>query len=227
MRNLQRRVRRDHRRDIARDPVETVDRLEFEAARRHQLHADTDAEERLAAANHLLFQRLDHTGQRREAALTIGEGADAGQDDARRRAHRLGIAGDRDVGIEAGLARRALQRLRRRAQIAGAVIDDGNDHFSGIPRSNVPNKKQKFCTSPYSLPTWAYSGQPAGRSRISRNVRPGVRTSRSFTTFTESTPKGASCRGFVAHGLRITLIERWARSQAERRSVESTALTRV
>ena len=44
--NLQRRVGRPDRRDVAGNPVEPGDDLVFEAARRHQLHADANAEER-------------------------------------------------------------------------------------------------------------------------------------------------------------------------------------
>ena len=41
---------------------------------------------------------------------------------------RVGIAGHDDRLVEAGLARGALEGLRRRVQIAGAVIDDGDAH---------------------------------------------------------------------------------------------------
>ncbi len=96
---------------------------EFEPARRHQLHADADAEKGPRFADDRLFQRRAHAGHGHEPALAIGEGADAGQHDAVGRGHHLGVAGHLDVGRKPRLARRALERLRGRAQIARAVID--------------------------------------------------------------------------------------------------------
>ncbi len=51
------------------------------AALGHELHADADAEERLALLAHIVVQRLDHAGQRVEPAPAIGKGADARQHD--------------------------------------------------------------------------------------------------------------------------------------------------
>ena len=45
-----------------------------------------------------------------------------------RAAHLVGIAGDEDRLIVRGLARRTLERLRGRVQVARSVIDDGNRH---------------------------------------------------------------------------------------------------
>ena len=39
----------------------------FEPAGRHELHADADAEERLAAGDDLLLQRLAHAGNRHQS----------------------------------------------------------------------------------------------------------------------------------------------------------------
>ncbi len=61
---------------------------EFQPACRHQLHADADAEERLANLPTFL-QRLDHAGHSDQPAPAIGEGADARQHDALRPAHHI------------------------------------------------------------------------------------------------------------------------------------------
>ena len=55
--------------------------LELETAARHELHADADAEERPALDAHRVFQRLAHARHGFEAALAVGEGADARQHD--------------------------------------------------------------------------------------------------------------------------------------------------
>ena len=81
MRDLQRRVGRRDRDDLARYPAETRDRLEFAATRGHQLHADADAEKRPSPPDDRLAQRLFQSRHRGEAAAAIRERADAGQHD--------------------------------------------------------------------------------------------------------------------------------------------------
>ena len=98
------------------------------AARRHQLHADADAEERPRLFAHRFGHRLDHAVERIQSAAAIGEGADPGQHDAIGAEHGFGIAGHHDFSGTCHAARRALERLGGGVQIAGAVIDDGNAH---------------------------------------------------------------------------------------------------
>jgi hypothetical protein len=50
--------------DVACDPVEAVGRDVLLAARRHQLHADADAEERPRLVTHGFSHRLDHAVER-------------------------------------------------------------------------------------------------------------------------------------------------------------------
>ena len=69
----------------------------FAAALGHQLHADADAEKRLALAAHGFVERIDHARHRVEPAPAIGEGADARQHDAIRAPHRIGIVADDDL----------------------------------------------------------------------------------------------------------------------------------
>ena len=67
-----------------------------------------------------------------EPGAAIGIGADARQHDAVGGAHAIGVGGQLDLGRDAGFARGAFESLGRRAQIAGAVVDDGDTHcFSG------------------------------------------------------------------------------------------------
>ncbi len=132
VRDLQRRIGRRDLVDLAADPAEALGHHVFAAALGHELHADADAEERPALAAHRLLQRLDHAGHRIEPAPAIGEGADARQHDAVGAAHRVGIARHHDRLIVAALARRALERLGGRVQIARAVIDDRDAHVRNI-----------------------------------------------------------------------------------------------
>src|SRR4029077_20391903 len=112
--------------------------LVLAAALRHQLHADADAEERPAFLPHGFVQRLDHAGDRIEPAPAVGKRADAGQHDAISATHRVGIAGNDDRLIVPGLARGALERLRRRVQVARAVVDDRDRHGRGSGCGNSP-----------------------------------------------------------------------------------------
>ena len=137
VRDLQPRRRLD-RRDVAADPVEAGDRLVFEPARRHQLHADADAEERPSTLAHRVFQRVDHAGDSVEAAATIGEGADAGQHDVIGAGDEVGVAGHLDDAIEPRFARRALERLVGGVQVTRAVIDDGDGHRDPPASGNRP-----------------------------------------------------------------------------------------
>ena len=102
----------------------------FETARRQQLHADADSEEWTAARAHRFLERLDHAGDRVEAAPAIGERADAGQHDMIGARHRLGTRRHRHRAIEPGLPRGALERFVGRVQIARPVVDDGDVHLT-------------------------------------------------------------------------------------------------
>ncbi len=112
-----------------RDPAETFRHLMFEAARRHQLHADANAEKGLAFHLHRFGQRVDHAGDIGEAAFAIGKGADARQHDALGAAHSFGIAADADRHRKTRLARGTLESLMRGVQIARAIIDDDRAHL--------------------------------------------------------------------------------------------------
>ena len=111
---------------VAGDPAEPFGRLLLQPALGHELAADADAEERLAAPDHLLVQRLHHARHRVETAAAIGEGADARQHDAVGRRHDFRVRGDDDR--VARLARRALERLGGGVKVSRAVIDDGDAH---------------------------------------------------------------------------------------------------
>ena len=115
-------------RDVARDPVQAGDHLMLEAARRHQLRADADAQERPASLAHRLVHRLDHAGNAVESAAAVGECAHSRQHDMVGGEHILGARGDAHLATQAGLARGALEGFPRRVQIAGAIIDDGDAH---------------------------------------------------------------------------------------------------
>ena len=108
--------------------------LVFAPALGQELHADANAEERPALAPHRFLERLDHAGDGIEPAPAIGKGADAGQHDAIGARHHGRIARHHDRLTDAGVLRRALERLGGRMQIAGAVIDDGDAH-RGTPGS--------------------------------------------------------------------------------------------
>ncbi len=114
--------------DLAFDPAEARRHLMLVAALGHQLHADANAEERLALFGDAVGQRIDHAGNRFEPALAIGKRADARQHDALGFRHGVRIARHRNRLVVAALARRALERLGGRVQIARTVIDDGDAH---------------------------------------------------------------------------------------------------
>ena len=114
---------------VAGNPAEPVDGLLLQPALGHELAADANAEEGLSAPDHLLLQRLDHAGDRAEAAPAIGEGADARQHDPLGAGHHIGIGGHDDR--VAGVPRSALEGLCGGVQVARAVIDDGDAHRSG------------------------------------------------------------------------------------------------
>ncbi len=100
----------------------------LEAARRHELRADANAEERPASLAHRLVHRLDHAGNAVEPAAAVRERADARQHDMIGGEHLLGPSGDAHLTTQAGLARGALEGFPRRVQIAGAIVYDGDAH---------------------------------------------------------------------------------------------------
>src|ERR1700723_1620239 len=81
MRNLQSRIAWLDRRDVARNPVEASNHLMFEAARRHELRADANAEERSASLPHRLLHCIDHARNAIEPAAAVRKRANARQND--------------------------------------------------------------------------------------------------------------------------------------------------
>ena len=126
MRDLEAGPGRD-RHDLARDPAEARRWSRYSRPRvGHQLHADADAEERLAALDHRRAAGPRPCPARAvEAGAAVGEGADARQHDAVGRGDLARVGGDERRARPAPLSRAARsKRLGGRAQIARAVIDD-------------------------------------------------------------------------------------------------------
>src|SRR5271170_1293791 len=90
VRNLQARLARLDGRDIAGDPVQAGDDLVLEAARRHELSANANPEERPTPLANGLVQRLDHAGDTIKAATAVGESAYSRKHDTVGREHVLG-----------------------------------------------------------------------------------------------------------------------------------------
>jgi hypothetical protein len=93
----------------------------FFASLRHQLHANTDAKEGLAACPGRFLQRIDHARNGRERIHAMGKGANAGKDDPVCVAHGIGIG--RDINI---ICARRLQGIADRLKIASAIINEGD-----------------------------------------------------------------------------------------------------
>src|SRR5215468_11081438 len=138
MRDLQTWIRRRDAFDLARNPAQPRRDLVFAAALGHELHADANAEKRPAARAHAVVERLDHAADGVEPAPAIGEGADARQHHAVGAGDLLGFARHHDRLRQPFLARGALERFRRRMQIARAVIDDGDGHRGAPGCGNKP-----------------------------------------------------------------------------------------
>ncbi len=101
----------------------------FAAARRPSAACRRRCRRTAGPLAHRFVQRVDHAGHRVEAAPAIRRRRRRPAAPRGRRARdRVGIAGDHDRLIVPALARRALERLRGRVQIARAVIDDGDAH---------------------------------------------------------------------------------------------------
>lgn len=93
-----------------------------------KLHADADAEKRPPMIEHRALQRRHHPRQRVETAPAVAEGADTRQHDPVGGFHRARIAADDDRIAQSRLSDGALESLGRRAQVAGAIIDDDDVH---------------------------------------------------------------------------------------------------
>ena len=83
------------------------------------LHADADAEERALGLDRLQGDLVEPGRAQRFHAAT--EVADAGQHDARRLADEAGIGGESGIGAD------LLERLLGRAEVADAVVEDGDE----------------------------------------------------------------------------------------------------
>ena len=107
----------------------------LDAARGHELHADADAEEGLAALDHLALQGIDHARHAVEAGAAVGEGADARQHDAVGSGHVARARRHQHAVVRARLARGALEGFRGGAEVARSVIDDGDGHRGCVQRT--------------------------------------------------------------------------------------------
>jgi hypothetical protein len=90
-----------------------------------KLHADTDAEKRTTALSDGSRYGFDQAGYGGKSGHAIGERADTRQHEPIGACNRLRIRGDDNVDALAALGGGAGERAFRRAQIAGAVIDEG------------------------------------------------------------------------------------------------------
>ena len=131
--DLERRVVGGEADHLAGDPAEPRGVPVLAAEARHQLLADADAEERDGVADRAGLDRLDEAGDRREAGAAVGEGADAGEDDAVGPEHDVGVGGDDDGGAVAGLGGHALEALLGRVQVAAGIVDDRGGHPERVP----------------------------------------------------------------------------------------------
>src|SRR5580704_15295145 len=138
VRDFQVRIARHDAIDFAGDPTQAFRHFIFTAALGQELHADANAEERLASLAHRLVQRPDHAVHRVEAAPAIGEGADTRQHDTVRLRHHRRIVGHHDGLTEAGLVRGAFECFCGRVQVTGAVVDDRHAHRRAPGSGNSP-----------------------------------------------------------------------------------------
>ena len=120
-------------RNLAGHPAEARRLAMLQAAVGEQLHADADAEKRHSARRHRFRQRFNHTVHCIQPATAVGEGALPRQHDMARPGDPVGIAGRHDRQPAAGLAGHADERLLRRTQIAGAIVDDGDAVSHRLP----------------------------------------------------------------------------------------------
>ncbi len=144
VRNFQRGIGRGDGADLAGNPAEAIGDFELEAAARHQLHADADAEEWAAIVADGAGQGFCQAGHCEQSALAVGVGADARQDDAIGGRDVFGARCHEDLRRRFALSRGALESLCSRMQIAGAVVDDGDAlHVnSGSRRKEAPQHAQ-------------------------------------------------------------------------------------
>src|SRR5207302_1740997 len=96
---------------------------------------DADAEKRSRLGDDPLAERRFETRDGGETAPAVGEGPDAGKNDAIGSRNIFRCAGHSDLGGNPGFGGSALKGFRGRAQIARAVIDDGDDHGRLPPRT--------------------------------------------------------------------------------------------
>ncbi|MNL17768.1 hypothetical protein D3C87_1388830 [compost metagenome] len=108
------------------DPAQALGHHLFAAFAGQQLHADANAQERHAALDDALVQHLDHAGHGLKARHAIGKGADTGQHDAVGRADHIGVCGHGDDVTLAAFGGDPLKGLGGGAQIARAIVDNGN-----------------------------------------------------------------------------------------------------
>ena len=112
---------------FAADPAKAGGGAMLNPAVGQKLHSHADAQERCAADDHPLAQRLFQMRDRAQAFGAGLEAAHAGQDDPVRRADHIGIGSDSDA-----LRASSFQGIGDRVEVARAVVDESKD-FTHVP----------------------------------------------------------------------------------------------
>src|SRR5689334_7822850 len=128
MRNFQFRIGWLDAVDFAGNPAKARGHLIFTPALSHQLHTNADSKKWLSIFPHTLFERIDHSWNLVEASSAIGECAHAGEHHAIGTANCIRIVRDNNWLFISAFARSPFESFRRRMQIAGPIVYDGNAH---------------------------------------------------------------------------------------------------
>ena len=183
VRDLEGRVVRLDGLDVALDPAEPRRDAELEAALGHQLRADADAEKRPALPRTVVSSASRMPATASTPALQSAKAPTPGSTMRSAASTAAGLSRDLDGDVGLALARRPLEGLGRRVQVAGTVVDD-DQALHGL---RLRNARQAGCR------------HPTGRRR---GARCGARHARIGWPGSQASKKrrSHSCRRLARHG---------------------------
>src|SRR5215213_9665127 len=112
------------------DPSQSRRLAKFHSNLRHELHADTDAEEGVSLFQHSFLQGLGQANNAMKPVAALLESTDTRQHDAIGATHFLRIPGHENFSSNPTFRCGALEGLFRRAEVAGSIIYNCDTHHA-------------------------------------------------------------------------------------------------
>src|SRR5215213_83347 len=147
VRDFQRHVMRFNPTHRTLDPSQSRRLAKFHSDLRHELHADADAKKGVSLFHHSFLQGLGQANNGMKPVTAVLESANARQHDPIGTAHFFRIPGHENFSPHPTFRCGALERLLRRAEVAGSIIHNCDTHHAASTEPRSPGGRWKYFNS--------------------------------------------------------------------------------